>query len=195
MQSYLLAINPRHKDLIRSIQLRLSMTRRSPNLSRKALLTLATLPGLRYLEIDVDVDYYLCSPIGPRTGMQRTMEVGEEELRMVRECKHWEAFGEGLWGCELVFRVPWHYFHKKLDIELRNWEMVDGEGRETRYGETGDAVRRVVCVDDAPMKRGLPVACASLSRRALHVGRGHKSILLGSAKCAQQSIKSTQVVM
>jgi len=172
MQSYLLAINPRHKDLIRSIQLRLSMTRRSPNLSRKALLTLATLPGLRYLEIDVDVDYYLCSPIGPPTGMQRTMEVGEEELRTVRECKHWKAFGGRLWGCELVFRVPWHYFHKKLDIELRNWEMVDGERRMTRYGETGDAVRRVVCVDGAPMKRGLPVACASLSPCALHVGQG-----------------------
>lgn len=160
MQSYLLAINPRHKDLIRSIQLRLSMTRRSPNLSRKALLTLATLPGLRYLEIDVDVDYYLCSPIGPRTGMQRTMEVGEEELRMVRECKHWQAFGGRLWGCELVFRVPWHYFHKKLDIELRNWEMVDGEGRETRYGETGVAVRRVVvwrCPNEAGSPRCLCV--------------------------------------
>lgn len=81
MQSYLFAINPRHKDFIRSIQLRLTMSRQSPHLFRKALLTLASLPSLKYLEIDVDVAYDACSPIRPYNGLIRVMEVGEEELR------------------------------------------------------------------------------------------------------------------
>ena len=91
MHHYLLAINPRHEDLIRSIHIRLHLTRWTPYLSRKALLTLDSLPGLRYLEIDIDVEYYLCDPIGPDLGRQRIFKVGEEELRVVRECKHWKA--------------------------------------------------------------------------------------------------------
>lgn len=39
--------------------------------------------------------------------------------------------GGRLWGCELVFRVPWHLFDKKLDLEMKYWEVVEGkEGRQ-----------------------------------------------------------------
>jgi len=100
------------------------------------------------------------------------MEVGEEELRVVRECRHWKAFENRLWGFEMVFRVPWHFFDKKLDIELRNWEVVEGERRLTRYGVVGNWVRRVVCEGGrGKRKAGRTVAVATLEpRRAVHTG-------------------------
>lgn len=172
MYHYLLAINPRHKDLIRSIHIHLTMTRGTLYLSRKALLTLASLPSFRYLEVHIDIDYFLCAPIGPYAGRQRTMEVGEEELRLVKERKHWKAFENRLWGLEIVFRVPWRFFDKKLDIELRDWEVVAGERRTTRYEIVGDEVRKVVCEGGRGKRRtGQMVAVVTLeTRRAVHIG-------------------------
>jgi hypothetical protein len=51
--------------------------------------------------------------------------------------------------------------------------MVDGERILTRYGETGDAVRKLVCEKGkAKRKWGKTVACAPLDPRALHKGVG-----------------------
>jgi hypothetical protein len=100
------------------------------------------------------------------------MEVGKEEMRIIIQLHYWKSFSNELLGFNLVFRVPRYFFTRKWrDIELKNWEMVAGERQLTRYGEAGQTVRKMVCVEGAWQKLARSIAVASLdSGRALYVG-------------------------
>lgn len=70
-----------------------------------------------------------------------------------------------------MFKVPWHLFDKKLDLEMKNCEVVEGERRATRYGKLGNTVRGLVCEEGkGRRKRGRPVVAALEPRQAAHVG-------------------------
>lgn len=53
-----------------------------------------------------------------------------------------------------MFKVPWHLFDKKLDLEMKNCEVVEGERRATRYGKLGNTVRGLVVKKERGGGRG-----------------------------------------
>lgn len=64
MANYLSCINPAHKTLIRTISLRIRITKSQPNIAKKVSSTLAALVSLQHLEIYLSIDKDFCEPAG-----------------------------------------------------------------------------------------------------------------------------------
>ena len=96
MYNYLSCINPAHKDSIRSIELRIRPTRSSSAIPRKVFLTLAALPCLHFLELELNCDRYTCHPTTsgwpgwPR--WPKKYIVHEKYLAKIEKYKYWTDF-------------------------------------------------------------------------------------------------------
>lgn len=104
MTNYLSCINPAHKALIRTISLRIRITKSQPSIARKVFSTLAALMSLRHLEIELSIDKDICEPAEGYGwySFGRKGILNQKVLTDIKESKHW-AMIKGLRSFLLLF--------------------------------------------------------------------------------------------
>lgn len=111
MYNYLSCINPAHKASIRSIELRMRLTYNSSAIPRKVFLTLAALPCLHFLELELNCDRYTYQHT-LTSGWQKKYIVQEKYLAKIEKYKYWTNFN-GL----RQFNIKFASFGRALDQE------------------------------------------------------------------------------
>jgi len=102
MYNYLDRINPAHKDCIRPVWLHIKVTEKNTNIPAKVFQTLASLPSLQYLELDIYVNISFCILVtGSDGGVVKICEEGK--LDRIETNKGWELLRQKL----RTFEIDW----------------------------------------------------------------------------------------
>jgi hypothetical protein len=141
MKNYLSAINPAHKDSIRTINLRLRSTYASPTLPAWPFKIVAALPNLQSLEIEVLVDRDHCLPgrtvitaAGTHHGTHQFLwDLKEDAFLKIANEKVWLRLrGSHLMVLDVKFDVVAAYAGQPQERRYRLWQ---GDPKLVGFGE------------------------------------------------------------